>query len=584
MNKDYYPFLKKTFQLPENEGTDKVIPLGEAIQTYIKPGYKLHVPREAGAAANEIVRQFYGKNPRFTAITSVFTATPLNLFFAGLVSRIVASLIAHIFPSPSPVKGIIDAHKNGKIEIENWSLYTLEQRLMAGAMGVSFLPAKSILDTSLVEENSDYRIIKDPFDNSTEAGVVRALQPDISLIHACASDRYGNAILAVPFEDNIWGPRASRQGVILTTERLVSTDYIRSHSALVKLPGYLIKSVSLAPFGSHPIGLFSPDMAQGVNYAIDYDFIKVYRKASMTPEGIKSWLKEWVLDCPDHNAYIKKLGHERISSLKEKALPENQDEILKYLASHINTEPAVPGEWMIVSASRKIIERVLSQEYRTIQAGIGASYLAATMSYYLLREKGYYIDMGTGAGQLGFSPLPGDPSGGSTTTISTCKMLTDSTESYGTIVGGQGNRCLCILGISQLDIYGNLNTSRADGAFLVGAGGAPDCVQSRETLVIGKASRERLLPQIPYISTPGKKIRTYVSQLGTMEKSGSEFVLTSYFNYPSGLSKEAIIDNIRRECGWELKISPDLKEEPSPSEKELVILRALDPEGEFTTL
>ncbi|MDO8637237.1 MAG: CoA transferase, partial [Dehalococcoidia bacterium] len=381
-----------------------------------------------------VVRQFRGKNPQFGIIASVFTGSPLNLFFSGLVSRVTTSLIAHIYPSPYPIKSIIDAHRNGLIEIESWSLYTLEQRLMAGAMGLSFLPANSILDTSLVKENSeDYKIIKDPFDSSKAVGVIKSLQPDISLIHACASDRYGNAILPMPCEDNVWGPRASRGGVILTTERLVSSDYIRAHSALVKLPGYLVKSVSLAPFGSHPIGLFSPDMEKGANYAIDYDFLTAYRKAGQNPEQIKSWLKEWVLDCKNHDDYINKLGTERTASLKAKTLPENQKEKLKSLSLQISNSEATPGEWMTVAACRKITERVLNQEYRTIQAGIGASYLAAAMSYYLLRENDYYIDMATGGGQVGFSPFPGDPSGGSTAGIATCKMLTDSTEAYGTI-------------------------------------------------------------------------------------------------------------------------------------------------------
>lgn len=584
-NIDHYPSLKRTFRLPRNEGPDKVIPLNVAISSHIKPRYKIHIPREAGAAANEIVRQFSGKNPRFTIITSVFTGNALNLFFSGMVSRIITSLIAHIYPSPYPVKGIIDAYKKDQIEIESWSLYTLEQRLMAGATGLSFLPANSILDTSLIEENPEsFRLIEDPFDNGKKTGVVKALQPDISIIHACASDRYGNAILPMPCEDNIWGPRASREGVILTTERLVSSDYIRARSALVKIPGYLVKSVSLAPFGSHPIGLFSPDMAKGINYAIDYDFLTAYRKAGMSPDGIKSWLKEWVLDCPDNDAYLRKLGRERIASLKEKTLPENQKENLKSLALKISNSEATPGEWMTVAACRKIIERVLNQELRTIQAGIGASYLSAAMAYYMLRDKDYYIDMATGGGQVGFSPFPGDPSGGSTASISTCKMLTDSTEAYGTVVGGQGNRCLCVLGTSQIDACGNLNTSRSNGGFLLGTGGAPDGAQSLETLVVGKASRERLLPEISYISTSGKKVCAFVSQLGVMEKKDNEFALTSYFNYHPGFSKEDIIENIRKECGWEMKISPNVKEEPPPTERELIILRALDPEAAFTTL
>jgi len=82
-------------------------------------------------------------------------------------------------------------------------------------------------------------------------GVIKALNPDLSIIHGYAADRYGNTILcqgdSIVDEYSAW---ASKNPVVVTVEKLVSTDYIRKHSPLlVKIPGYRVSSVSVSPFG-----------------------------------------------------------------------------------------------------------------------------------------------------------------------------------------------------------------------------------------------------------------------------------------------------------------------------------------------
>jgi hypothetical protein len=42
-----------------------------------------------------------------------------------------------------------------------------------------------------------------------------------------------------------------------------------------------------------------------------------------------------------------------------------------------------------------------------------------------------------------------------------------------------------------------------------------------------------------------------------------------------------MVEQIRRNCGWDLNVSSQLTEAPPPSQEELVTLRALDPEGFF---
>jgi len=114
------------------------------------------------------------------------------------------------------------------------------------------------MGSSLAKENADaFKVIPDPFNPHETIGVVKSLFPDISIIHGCVADSDGNTILSPPYFGSIWGARASRGGTIVTVEKIVPTEFIRKHSTLVKIPGYLVKYVCPVILGAHPQGLAS---------------------------------------------------------------------------------------------------------------------------------------------------------------------------------------------------------------------------------------------------------------------------------------------------------------------------------------
>jgi hypothetical protein len=64
-------------QRSRREGEGKVLPLGEAIKRYVKPGIKLHLAGGIGgpsAAICEIIRQYWHQTPQFTLIQSTLAA------------------------------------------------------------------------------------------------------------------------------------------------------------------------------------------------------------------------------------------------------------------------------------------------------------------------------------------------------------------------------------------------------------------------------------------------------------------------------------------------------------------------------
>jgi hypothetical protein len=71
--------------------------------------------------------------------------------------------------------------------------------------------------------------------------------------------------------------------------------------------------------------------------------------------------------------------------------------------------------------------------------------------------------------------------------------------------------------------------------------------------------------------------------MGIFEKSGDnqELLLTQYFPAPSISHPGEILEKIRQNCDWPLKVSKKLNSVTPPSQKELEILRLFDPRRYF---
>ncbi|MBW2028707.1 MAG: hypothetical protein JRJ31_06490 [Deltaproteobacteria bacterium] len=577
------------------KGTDnslcgkKIVPLEEAVSRGIRPGMAIHLNTGAYASAlvREVIRQYLGKDAGFTVVSSgVTTPYEIGLACSGLVKHVITTNHSYTYPTPRPIPMLQEMHKKGLIGIEDWSLYSLEQRLMAGALGMGFLPTKSLVGTSLGEDNAHaFTMMDDPFGSGQKVGAVKALVPDISLIHGCVADPEGNLILSPPYFTSIWGARASKEGAIATVEKIVSREFIKKHSALVKVPGNLVKFLCPVPFGAHPQGLAAESIGVCEGYREDYGFIKSFVERSQDTQDFKEWLEEWAVRCRDQEEYLRKLGQERVESLKWKGSRQVSD---RPETGH-NGKAAAAKECnetqrMILAAAKKIKAIVETKNYNAVLAGIGSPGLAAWLAYYLLREEDKEVLLLTGLGQVGFSPRPGDPFLMSLENVMDCTFLTDTVEVYGTLVGGAHNRCLSIIGTAQVDQYGNLNTVKIDKTPLIGVGGAGDAINACESLVVTRQSKKRFMKRVPYVGCSGQRIRTLVTDLGVFEKLDDKgvFTLTQVVgDSSSGRTMEDRIARIRRECGWDLSISGNVTEIPPPTMKELSLLNRLDPEGLF---
>jgi len=566
-----------TINLRRDEGEDKVLPLDEAIKRHVNPGMVLYIREGGYAAIREIIRQFWGTKPDFTLVMIGCRDYALDLLHCGLVSKVLTSRCSE--SATQGVSAVIKrVYKKKSIEIENWSLYSLTLRMMAGAMGIGFMPTRSLADSTMAQENKETFIeIDDPFGEGDRIGLVKSLRPDLGLVHGWAADRNGNLILAPPglSGEGEWGAFGSKKGVVATVEKIVSTEFIRKHSALVNIPGYFVKSVSVVPFGAHPLGLAAA-ANEFEEYEADYAFMKRHGEASTDTETLDVWLKEWVIACPTTDDYLKKLGYSRLAFLKGKAGQFPWEHKVLPLSEEILTEaPFTAEERMIITASRIIKEKVRKHGYRVILSGIGTAGLATWLAYYQLKKAEVDVELMWGSGQFGWAPRPGDPTLTNFSTLRTCKMVTDVLHTYGIFTH---KHCISVLGTAQIDRYGNINSTKlSENVYLTGSGGANDAVAgAEETLIVASQSVRRFVKDLPYVTCPGKRTRTVVSDRGIFEKiDGEELILTGYLVEPDQSEQRDTVRKIIENCGWELKVHTELTKIEPPTVSELALLRLL---------
>ena len=198
--------------------------------------------------------------------------------------------------------------ESGRIEkVVEWSNGGITWRFKATAMGVPFLPVRSMLGTDTLKYSSA-KVVKCPF-SGQKVALLPALILDVGLIHVHRADCYGNCQIEGISGFSQEMARASKR-LIVSAEEIVPTDEIRRYPDRTVIPYYLVDAVVHAPFGSHP-----GEMAY--RYCRDEEEIKAWVEAAETEEGAHAYLQEWVHSLPDHQAYLDKVGPERLDRLVE---------------------------------------------------------------------------------------------------------------------------------------------------------------------------------------------------------------------------------------------------------------------------
>jgi acyl CoA:acetate/3-ketoacid CoA transferase alpha subunit len=199
--------------------------------------------------------------------------------------------------------------ESGRLETcVEWSNAGIAWRFKAAAMGVPFIPVRSMLGTDTLKYSAA-KVVECPFTGDPIA-LLPALILDVGLIHVHRADKFGNAQI-----DGISGfafelARASKR-LLISTEEIVDTEIIRSQPDRTIIPYYLVDAVVHAPFGSHP-----GEMCYV--YERDETHIKSWVQASKTSEGAHSYLGKYIYGVRNHQEYLDLIGRNHLQQLKDR--------------------------------------------------------------------------------------------------------------------------------------------------------------------------------------------------------------------------------------------------------------------------
>jgi glutaconate CoA-transferase subunit A len=285
---------------------DKVTDLAGAVRAHVHDGDTVVIEGFTHlipfAAAHEIIRQ------RRRDLTLVRLTPDLvydQMIGAGCCRKLVFSWAGN--PGVGSLHAFRRAVQQGTLEIEEYSHFGLAMRLFAGAVGLPFMPMRDYFGSDLPAVNPNIRRVASPY-GGEELYAVPALMPDVAILHAQRADADGNV--------QVWGLTGvqreaafASKRVIVTVEEIVSRDIIRSDPNRTLIPGLVVSAVCPVAFGAHP------SYAQGY-YDRDTEFYVRWDAVSRDEAALAQWLAEWIEHTPSREAYVAKLGRDRIEALR----------------------------------------------------------------------------------------------------------------------------------------------------------------------------------------------------------------------------------------------------------------------------
>jgi glutaconate CoA-transferase subunit A len=294
--------------MPDPEG--KLMTLEEAVSRFVSDGCSVAfggiAGREPMAVSYELVRQ---RRRNLTFITATTCDSAEILIAGGCVSRVECAYIwVGVVGIGNNYRRAVEKGIPNYLEIQECSNFGMSMRFMAGALGLPFMPVKSLLGSDILTHNPGIKVMEDPY-GSGPVALVPASRPDVVFIHVQRADTSGNAQIwgMLGNDDNL--ARAAK-AVVITCEEVIPTSEIRKIPNMTAIPSYCVSAVVEAPFCSHPLPVSG-------YYWMDIPFRRETVAASKTREGIVSWMDEWIFGLKDFAAYKEKVGFGRLAKVQE---------------------------------------------------------------------------------------------------------------------------------------------------------------------------------------------------------------------------------------------------------------------------
>jgi acyl CoA:acetate/3-ketoacid CoA transferase alpha subunit len=233
---------------------------------------------------------------------SKFNYVEINLFVvAGCVSRADVGMMGVLGPA------VTRAVNDGTLKLTEWSNGAITARLLAGVMGVPFIPIRYLGGTDIFKY-SGAKLVNDPY-TGEKTILVPALNPDVGIVHVHECDIYGNSRVFGASTSPRETAMASRK-VIISTERIVGEDEIRRDPGRTTIPYFMVDAVVEAPFGAYPANVPG-------RYACDFDHIQEMLVA-IASDKMEDYLEKYIYSVSNHEEFLeKRVGLRKLIELQQ---------------------------------------------------------------------------------------------------------------------------------------------------------------------------------------------------------------------------------------------------------------------------
>ncbi len=520
----------------------KVVSLSQAVREHVVPGAHLNfasTPSRSNAAIVELCRQFHSRRPNFTLSATGFHSLAHLLATERLGRCYISCFYGDNYPTPRP-NPIYQALWEEGLRLEHWSLGTYVAALRAAAWGQPFALTQSLFGTTLGKQLAELqRYREEVLQDGSRLGLVSALVPDITFVHAPLADERGFAWFSPPHSEGFWGALAARRGVIITADRVATHPELRDRADLIPIPAHRVLAVCEVPFGAHPQPVhFAQPNARGFSYADDCEHYVRWRSWASRPETLSDFRSQVLQKEDAASAYRTFVGMSRLEALRAQAdehiqvqtRPEPTGESSSGLRAPLaGAGELAAAERQLILGARSLATRVREGQYHAVLAGIGQSFSVARLAKRILGGE-LEVELMVETGLCGFGNFGGKATDAfllSQKNIAASERLTNVDNVLGALVCGGAASCIAVIGCAEVDTSGNLNSTMVDGRLLVGSGGACDIAAgAREVVVLARNSR--LVAEVQHVTSIGSRVTTVVTESGVYQRQDQGWSLTQH--------------------------------------------------------
>jgi len=302
------------------EVSGKVMSAREAVRRFVRDGDELVIGNYTVGSCAELVYEIARQRKKGFTLYSQSGIFDVEVLVAGgCVDRLVTTYVMRSGGKKggSAVERALNA---GTLQIEDYTNFEYNARLVAGMHGFSFMPVlEGVMVTDIFRRRgfmgeNKFRVIQCPYTGKDKL-TVPAAAPDVCVIHVQRADAEGNA--------QYWGAMGSvaaaalaSKRIIVSCEEIVDHEIIQSSPHLTIIPAYRVNAVVEVPWGAHPtevLGYYNVDT---------FMYNSLFTAAAATASGLAAWMEEWVYGCPDRahyiDHYIARFGSETLDELRAK--------------------------------------------------------------------------------------------------------------------------------------------------------------------------------------------------------------------------------------------------------------------------